>query len=56
MIDLVREDFDQGWCIVQQFERKNNFAASQEARREHFISWPRAKTQLIPIRTQLVRK
>ncbi len=56
MIDLMSEDFDQGWRIVQQFQGKNNFAASQEARREHFIPRPRAKTQLIPIGAQVVRK
>lgn len=54
MIDFMRKDFNQGWRIIEEFLGKNNFAASQEARREHFIPRARAKTQLIPIRTQLV--
>ena len=56
MIDLMREDFNQGWRIIQEFQSKNNFAAPQEARRKNFISRTRAKTQLILIRTQLVRE
>ena len=56
MIDFMREDFNQGWRIVQEFQSKNNFATPQEARRENFIPRTRAKTQLIPIRTQLGRE
>ncbi len=56
MVDFMGENVQELGSVVEEGLVKNNFAASQETRRENFIPWARAKLQLSAMRTQVGSK